>query len=426
MTGEEKIWIRVDGKPVEDHALDADTFSKIVKNFQNLVYELKEKYSSRRDYKLYVSDFKPGSSVVGLYNPLGSIHKTYGIMNDLAIGINNANSCDDINAQISKMDKTNKAPRILGYLNKIWSEKDIWIGIAVGEEPPKDKNKYIYFNPSKRKFIEELIRQYHEPIRLYKHGILYSIDSDLKKIGLKTLHGKISGIYDSLPTHLKNNIANYFDKPVKIYGEYDEINKKFIKIDSITMSDQVQMNIFGLSRPDKRLKGAIDEVLSLLDSLINSKYTLDNHIGISKIDALKKALDNLEDRVEFKHFSETREDMLWDYTDTLRLFLMKYDRVKSPNALSEMKEVFNELIYDILLPIPDQIEKNQNENYNLNTYKEILLKYETKLNSRLTEIESKYKDILPTYEELKEKVEKIKLDEDLKVELGKIIRGEGQ
>ena len=41
MTGEEKIWIRVDGKPVEDHALDADTFSKIVKNFQNLVYELK-------------------------------------------------------------------------------------------------------------------------------------------------------------------------------------------------------------------------------------------------------------------------------------------------------------------------------------------------------------------------------------------------
>jgi hypothetical protein len=426
MTGEEKIWIRVDGKPVEDHALDADTFSKIVKNFQGLIYELKERYDSLRDYKLYISDIKPGSSVIGLSNPMGNIHKAYGIVNSVALGINNANSCEDIDTQINKMNKTNKASKILKHIDKFWPKKDIWMGITMGEEPPKDKNKYIYFNPSKRKFIEELIKKYHEPINSYEHGILIALDSDLKRFGLKTLHSKIKGKYDSLPTNLKDNIANYFDKPVKIYGEYDIIKKEFIKINSISMSDQVQMKIFGSSKPNKRLKDAIDEVLSLLDSLINSKYTLDDHIGISKIDALKKALDKLEDRVEFKHFSETREDMLWDYTDVLRLFSMKYNKYKTLDALIEMKELFNDFIYGILLPIPDKIEKNQCEGCNLNTYESLLLTYKTKLNSRLTEIESKYDDILPTYEELKENVEKIKLDDDLKVELGKIVRGERQ
>jgi hypothetical protein len=426
MAGEEKIWIRVDGKHVKNHALDIDKFSKIVKNFQKIVCELKDRGDSPREYKLYIQDIKPGSSVIGLSNPIYNMHKSYGIINKFAIGINNAQSCDDIDKHIKQIGKAGKAPDILKYAEQFWSDDEDIISIYFGEEPPEDKEEYLYFDPSKRKLITELSKRYHEPVMASKHGILIALDSDLKKFGLKTPTGKITGKYDSLPDDLKKEIKDFFDKPVKIHGEYDVIKKEFISIDSIIMSDQVYMEIFGSSKPNERLKDAINEVLSLLDSLINSKYTLDDYIGISKIDALKKALDNLEDRVEFKHFSETREDMLWDYTDVLRLFLIKYNKYKTPDALIEMKELFNNIIYDILLPIPDKIEKNQCDGYNLNTYESLLLTYKTKLNSRLTEIESKYEDILPTYEELKENVEKIKLDEDLKVELGKIVRGEGQ
>jgi len=425
MTGEEKIWIRVDGKHVESHALDANTLSILLHHFQELLYMLKERQDSPASYKIYVKDIMPGSSIVGLSNYTGNLHRAYGIVNNMVLGINTANSCEDIEVKINNINKSNKAVKILTHFIKLWPEHGTEIGIAVNEEPPKDSTEYTYFNPSKRKYIEELIEKYHEPVKIYKHGILISLDSDLKRFGLKTSSGKIKGKYDSLSEKLKNEISEFFDKPVKIHGDYDEIKKEFVKIYSISISNEVIMQIFGKSKPDNRLKKAIENLIYSLDNIVEDKNTIENYLpNGSKIDSLKNTIDDLEKAIKFKYFSEEREDILWDYTDTLRLFLLKYDTTKSAHALIEMMDLFNEYIYDILLPIPEQIEKNQNEEYSLKTYEAVLSAYENNVRERLNEIKTKYDYLLPSYEELKESVEKIKFDEDLKLELGKIIKGE--
>jgi len=100
---------------------------------------------------------------------------------------------------------------------------------------------------------------------------------------------------------------------------------------------------------------AVNRVNDAFDLLTSDKITLSSFFdnGISRVDDLKNAINQLENSVKFEYLVEEREDAFYYYTDALMLFLDNYeDNNICKDILKEMKQIFKEDVLSIISPYP--------------------------------------------------------------------------
>ena len=151
-------------------------------------------------------------------------------------------------------------------------------------------------------------------------------------------------------------------------------------------------------RMSDALKPIFMEILDLFDVIIMNKNPNSN------IKLLKNKIDVLEDSVSWECDQEVFEDALWDYTDILRLFLMEWHD-DTPNALIELRDLFKNNVIPLCLA-------TSAKKHEANLFE---------LKSKLDELKLKYDGVLPSYYDLKKRVDNIKFDDDLRKELGNLL-----
>jgi hypothetical protein len=151
-------------------------------------------------------------------------------------------------------------------------------------------------------------------------------------------------------------------------------------------------------RMSDALKPVFMEILDLFDGIIKNKNSNSN----SRL--LKNKIDVLEDSVSWGCDQEVFEDALWDYTDILRLFLMEWHD-DTPNALIELRDLFKNNVIPLCLA-------TSAKKHEANLFE---------LKSKLDELKLKYEGVLPSYYDLKKRVDNIKFDDDLRKELGNLL-----
>ncbi|MBA2868880.1 hypothetical protein [Methanococcus maripaludis] len=422
MGKKERIWIRVDGKSVVDHKIDAKKLAEILSNFQEMVYRIKPRWSRNSDYTVYVDKIEKGSTQIGIDHRSDSqnLHNTYGIVNDLVLGVNDATSSEELGKCLNAENNEGLVSELLRHTGKFWSNSDDEISIYYAEDPNDDKKEAIILKPEKKALFEKLDIELHTPIRTHKYGVLTALNSDLKHFELKTSEHKIKGNYDKLLPEVQKELKEYFEKPVKIHGKYDRIKKEFLEIYSISHSTDVEMDVFGPCELPESVNRAVDELLNGFENLMKQTGTLYTYLS-SPNKELIDAIEKLEGTLDFEYCAEKREDAVWDYNGVLMLFLKKYTPNDTNPALKELMNIFNEYLYYILLPIPEKIKNGEITEYGLGTYDPIMDGYIAKLDMELRALKKKYAHMLPTYQELRDEAGIIELDDELKEEIKKIL-----
>ncbi|MBP2202147.1 hypothetical protein J3E07_001588 [Methanococcus voltae] len=422
MTKNKALWLRIDGNSVKDHKITMEEFSKLTGDFQKLVEKLRGFKENPAEFTLYIEDIKPGSAILKCSTAINDSTKLYGVVNNYVSDINNAETGEDIEKHLIDNNLKLRIPDIIKYTSRVWSNDKNDISICCSEELPKSNSEYTYFNKSKMNIIEELDSKYHKPQHVDKYGILTAVDLDLKKFTLKTVSRKIKGSYLGLSENLQESILSFANRSVKIHGKYDNVKHEFIVINSISPYKGIQMDIFGNAVLDEGLKKAVRNLETCFDELINyesNKQKLTKFITHDPVDELKKAISRLENTLNFRKYEDEREVILWNYFTTLNLYLRNYNVKKSKPIIQEMKSLFYEYIYDILLPIPDQ----ESLEFNSVAYLSILEDYDDNLSKKLNELDEKYAELRPSYEELKNESLSIELDEDIQSEFRKEFGG---
>ncbi|WP_456416696.1 hypothetical protein [Methanocaldococcus sp.] len=178
--------------------------------------------------------------------------------------------------------------------------------------------------------------------------------------------------------------------------------------------------------PEDRIKNfykAVDRVNKAFDLLLSNRPTLTQYFDMSKTDNLRKAIEQLENVVFFEFLKEEREKALYYYTDSLMLFLENYeDNDVCKEILKEMKDLFNEEVLSIISPYPESLKGNEKKKKEeLEIHKKVLLNKIESLYEKIDNIESKYSNYFPTYDDLLNSIRNIKLDKELNDKISKIL-----
>jgi len=161
---------------------------------------------------------------------------------------------------------------------------------------------------------------------------------------------------------------------------------------------------------------------------MNKGFLLSECMGMNEQEHLQRAIEELEQSVNFEYRANERNEVLWKYTDTLFIMLDKYDGSNEfKKALLQMKGLFNNTLLSIISPYPESLSgnpaevKKELEIYNSNLDKKIKEFYES-----LEIIKDNYPKYFLTYEELLNDIENMKFDEKTDRLISKIIYEEGR
>jgi len=170
---------------------------------------------------------------------------------------------------------------------------------------------------------------------------------------------------------------------------------------------------------------AVKRVNNAFDLLTSDKITLSSFfdIGISRVDDLKNAINQLENSVKFEYLVEEREDAFYYYTDALMLFLDNYeDNNICKDILKEMKQIFKEEVLSIISPYPETLKGNEEmKELELKKYTEVVNNKIDSLYNRVDAIEEKYEGYFPTHKKLVDDIKKIKISDELNSKILEIL-----
>ncbi|XRO77335.1 hypothetical protein ACO3VM_02060 [Methanocaldococcus sp. 10A] len=205
---------------------------------------------------------------------------------------------------------------------------------------------------------------------------------------------------------MKHIIKHFQDKFKMSSNEFDEYIHKDLPEDRF-----------------KKFYKAVNKVNNAFDLLLSNRATLTRYFNMSKTDDLRKAIEQLEDTVFYEYMREEREEALFYYTDSLMLFLENYeDNNVCKEILKEMKDVFNDEVLSIISPYPESLKGNEEKKKEeLEIHKKVLLNKINSLYEKIDNIESKYSNYFPQYDDLLNSVRNIKLNKELNDKISKIL-----
>jgi len=172
--------------------------------------------------------------------------------------------------------------------------------------------------------------------------------------------------------------------------------------------------------PDGEIKEfyrIVKKVNDAFDLLISDKITLSSifNLGTSKVDALRKAIEHLENSIKFKYMAEDREEALYYYTDSLMLFLDNYnDNATCKEILKDMRKVFEDDILSIISPYPETLRGNEKKRkVELERCLEVINSKIEMLYNKIDSIENRHVEYFPTHDDLVDDIRKIEISEEV-------------
>lgn len=218
------IWIKVEGKIVQDGSIEISNYAKILLNYQKLIHVLQEvnfPKARKGAFKLFLTNVYPGSSISKIQpqfqtSVLSSEPIYDKITNDFKELFESLLQDDD--EFIKELESRIKDPgEILKFLKparEILSKKDYRVYTGFSIEMPKS---YIIFPQDREELIDSLIKKYTEDAAIEIKGIIIRRKSDdPRHFIIKTVEGDTITVNHT--QELENYIHQLYLKPVIAKG----------------------------------------------------------------------------------------------------------------------------------------------------------------------------------------------------------------